>query len=172
MSRVVALAALALLLAACGGSGSASDSAAPTTAPNVATSPTARPSGTLDAAGVVDALKAAGLPVGELVVYDATNDPNTLLGRPHQYTSKVNFLLTSIDRQTQDSIEIDDGGSVEVFANSDDAAARFKYLDAITASSPLFTEYHYQQGLVLLRLSRELTPDVAAQYEAALKGLR
>ncbi len=49
---------------------------------------------------------------------------------------------------------------------------RFSYLQALSKSgSPFFVEYEYLDGVVILRISSQLTPDQAAKYQAALKAL-
>ena len=115
---------------------------------------------------VIGALRRAGLPIGRVRYYTAANDVNKLLGRPGQYIGKANFRDTRI-RST--GFDVDDGGSVETFANKGDAARRYRYVDAVTNSSSLFVEYHYLEGTVFLRLSHELTPAQAKQYERAFR---
>ena len=50
---------------------------------------------------IVDALSASDLPITNLEVFDAETDPNSLLGRPGQYTVKVSWedgrLTDSLD---------------------------------------------------------------------------
>jgi hypothetical protein len=111
-------------------------------------------------------LKAEGLPIGRIVVYTRTSDPNHLLGRPSFYTSKVLFYDTRI-RASERRGGISVGGSVEVFGSKADAVSRYGFLSV--NSGPLFAEYHYLEGLVLLRISSVLTPAEAASYDAALK---
>jgi hypothetical protein len=50
-----------------------------------------------DANEVVQRLEAEGMPIGESKAYSAENDPNELLGRPGQYTSKVIFKDTRLN---------------------------------------------------------------------------
>lgn len=152
MRRAAVLAAATLLLAAgCGGSSKTSTAA--------------------DAAGIAARLKAAGLPIGTVTVYTAATDPNHLLGRPGGYTSKVAFVdtrtsATGAKDSTPGSIDL--GGSVEVFADSADAKARFDYGQKVEKAMPMLTEYDYLSGPVLLRVSKVLTPDQAAAYKKAL----
>src|SRR5215211_2947868 len=121
---------------------------------------------------VLQELKDEELPIGESVAYTAKNDPNDLLGRPNQYTSKVMFNDT---RLKPDSIakefDVQNGGSIEVFKDEDDAIARAKYLRNLTKSLSPLAEYSYRKGTVLLRLSHRLTPNQAAEYEDALKDV-
>lgn len=116
-----------------------------------------------DAEAVVNALIDAGIPVDNITVYTAENDPNELLGRPNQYTSKVNFADTRLDQSGDDPV----GGSVEVFANEEDAKNRYDYVDGIGEKMSLFAQYLYLTGPVLLRLDKSLTPDQAKEYQDA-----
>ncbi|MDQ3864926.1 MAG: hypothetical protein M3317_15775 [Actinomycetota bacterium] len=123
-----------------------------------------------DASGVVQALKDEGMPIGESKAYTAENDPNELLGRPGQYTSKAMFKDTRLGADPIASEwDVQNGGSVEVFENGDDAIKRREYLEALAKNSGSFNEYAYREGTVLLRLSHCLTPQQAGEYEAALR---
>lgn len=108
-----------------------------------------------DAEAYAVALKDAGLAVDELIVYTEETDENELLGRPSQYTSKVNFT----------------NGSVEVFNNNKDAVSRQEYINSIGESSPLFAEYNYIKGNALLRINKSLTPEEAKKYETEFMKL-
>jgi hypothetical protein len=61
------------------------------------------------------------------------------------------------------------GGSVETFVNKDEASRRYRYVKAISESSPLFVEYDYLEGTVLLHVSSRLTPVKAKAYETAFR---
>lgn len=173
--RLLLLGVGLLVPLACGGSPAATTAPATALATAPATAPaTATMAAAPDAARIVAALKAAGVPVGEVKVYTAADDPNSLLGRPGQYTGKAAFTLTSIpaDKQdTADPFSVENGGSVEVFAGADDAATRARYVAAVTKSMPMFAEYDTLHGTVLLRLSHLLTPDQAAAYQRALASV-
>lgn len=156
----------AFMMGACGGTDS-----------NAATTPISTPTPHISHAGqsadqILQGLKSKGMPIGASFTYTASNDSNHLLGRPSQYVGKVNFRDTRIasDKQGAD-ISVDDGGAIEVFANITDAQTRANYVKAISTSSPLFAEYEYLDGLVLLRLSTQLTPEQAGDYQAVLKSL-
>nr|BBH87841.1 hypothetical protein KTC_25920 [Thermosporothrix sp. COM3] len=165
---------LCCLLAACGETSSpaqSSPTAQPTTAaPTPTPSPTPAKPKTADE--ILKALKAQGLKIGESFTYTEENDPNKLLGRPGQYTSKVNFKDTSLEATTNSGAEIsiDEGGSIEVFENEQTAQKRFQYLQALSQSgSALFAEYEYIHGSVILRVSKTFTPTQAKAYDEALK---
>ena len=126
-----------------------------------------------DAASIVAGFQEAGLPVTEFVIFTAENDPNGLLGRPNQYVSKVSFVDLRIGSEIEDpeDIGVSEGGSIEVFANEADAKARYDYVTSVTKMMPMLAEYGYQVGNVYLRLSKELTPEQAKEYESILMGI-
>ncbi|WP_369388876.1 hypothetical protein AB5J72_15745 [Streptomyces sp. CG1] len=132
-----------------------------------------------DAAGVFKALSASVSSAKLTWTATAENDPNHLLGRPSQYTSKIAFADSQIPSKDTElggtkmykTGDVQLGGSVEVFSSPDDAAARTKYVAAVTKSVPTFAEYDYQHGAIVLRLSHFLTPDQAAAYKKALDKL-
>lgn len=100
----------------------------------------------------------------------AANDPNHLLGRPNQYTSKVTFTDSRIKAADVSGTEegaVERGGAIEVFADPADAKARTTYIRAVTKSMPALSEYDYVHGTVLVRVSHYLTPDQAAVYKKA-----
>lgn len=109
------------------------------------------------------------------VVFTAETDPNKLLGRPNGYTSKASFTDSRVkdDGSFMGTREgaVDPGGSVEVFADEQAAQNRLKYIQTMTASMPAFTEYGYVSGPVLVRVSKSLTPEQAAEYQNALAEL-
>ncbi|MFF4903086.1 hypothetical protein [Streptomyces sp. NPDC001068] len=104
----------------------------------------------------------------------AENDPNHLLGRPNQYTSKITFTDTRIktsDVEGSDKGDVDRGGAIEVFADGAGAQARAEYIQTVTKSMPALSEYDYVHGTVLVRVSHYLTPTQAAGYKTAANGL-
>lgn len=123
----------------------------------------------LTAAAVLDAFAARGLPIGETTRYTAETDPNKLMGRPGGYEDKATWRDTRLSDPLLAGVEA--GGSVEVYADAEGATRRAEYVATIARSSPLFAEYTYAHGRIVLRLSRQLTPDQAEQYSAALADL-
>jgi hypothetical protein len=108
---------------------------------------------------ILSALSAAGMQTADVVTYTDATDTNTLLGRPHQYIAKAAWRDPSIASQGEPGV--DTGGSIEVFLTPPDLKARYTYVDAITSSSPLFAEYHYQNAPAFLRLSKNYLPSQA-----------
>lgn len=177
MIRSVAVGILvAGLAAACGGSGHSSattGTTAPTTvgavAPSSTTVTTSKASSN-PAVKLYDKLVAAGLPVKGLAVYDASTDPNHILGRPGQYTAKIAWVdtRTPSDTWATDPLPINAGGSIEVFGDKAAATARAKEMFAVQkATTILGVEYDYLTGDAVIRVSGKLTPDQAAEYGKA-----
>src|SRR5947209_6998946 len=80
---------IAIALVGCGESSPPTKTALATTPPTTVptTAPTPKPAHAgQTATQIVQALKAKGLPIGEVFSYTAENDENKLLGRPGQYT--------------------------------------------------------------------------------------
>ncbi|WP_030172692.1 hypothetical protein [Streptomyces sp. NRRL S-813] len=104
----------------------------------------------------------------------AENDPNHLLGRPNQYTSKITFedsRVSPTDVSGSEKGDVDRGGAIEVFGSPSDAKARADYIQTATKSMPALAEYDYVHGKVLVRVSHYLTPKQAAAYKTAADGL-
>ncbi|WP_433803549.1 hypothetical protein [Actinomycetospora sp. CA-084318] len=105
-------------------------------------------------------------------VITAQNAPNKLLGRPGQYTSAAIFTDSRVpkDSQNPDQLSTDNGGKVEVFASEDEAKSRYDYIQGLAKQTPLAAEYDYLSGPVLVRVTKNLDPDAAKQYQDALGG--
>jgi hypothetical protein len=104
-------------------------------------------------------------------VYTEDDDPNKLLGRPSGYTSKIAFSDSRIpkkDIEYSDSDAIERGGSIEVYGDPDGAKQRADYIQAIGKSSGLANEYDYLKGPILVRVTGNLSPSKAKDYQAAL----
>jgi len=114
-----------------------------------------------DSEAFIAYLKENGFPIGNVVVYTEETDPNKFLGRPNQYISKLNFSDTTLSPNADNL----NGGSIEVFLNPEDAEARKTYIDTIGKQMPVLSEYSFIRGTALLRLSRDLTPTKAQEYE-------
>jgi hypothetical protein len=127
-----------------------------------------------DAIAILEKLQAAGLPITDSVLITEDNDPNNLIGRPGQYTSKVVFADprtgVALDEATPDN---GSGGSVEVFADAAAAKTRSDYIQkSLAALGPVAgTEYDYLTGAALVRVAGALLPSEAAHYETAVKAM-
>lgn len=108
----------------------------------------------------------ASLPVDNVIVYDEDTDLNELLGKPNQYTSKVNFADTRIP-QTDPEDPI--GGTVEVFNSIDDLMSRKADLES--AEDLYQFIYVSPDGLALLRISYVLNPEDGEEYANVLNNI-
>lgn len=164
--RTLVVTALLGVATACSSPAAPSTAAAPPPAP---AAPAVR-----TAEQVVADLAAGVSTAKPTVVYTAESDPNRLLGRPNGYISKASFADTRIkasEVKDDEAGSVDRGGSVEVYADEAGAAARKKYIDDTMKAAPILgSEYSYVTGPVLLRVSQQLTPEQAAEYERALQA--
>lgn len=169
---------MTLLLLACSGGSNESPGPTATAAPTPTTTqgglviPTPTPNPTESVLIFLDALRAAGLPVGDYIQYDERTDPNALLGRPGGYLAKINFHDQRVkDKDTLNNYDMDGGGTVEIFASERDAKARFDYISPLS-TTPLFGQYVYYRGKVVLRVSHHLIPSEAAEYNNVLSAMQ
>jgi hypothetical protein len=170
--RYVAPVVLALTVAACGGTAthSASSASSVTASPGTAPPSSAQASCSGSAAVLTARMKAAGLPITGLIVYNATTDPNHLLGRQGEYTSKDAWVdraavAAGAGSPSSDPGGTEFGGGIEVFSTAADAQARLALLKALRP--PFGDGYDYLAGSAILRLSNYLTPAQAAKFRAA-----
>jgi hypothetical protein len=172
LTRAAAVAVAALLAAGCTSASSHLASQPPPAATNPAATPSAPPTAaSTSAAALASALKAAGLPVTHLIVYNAVTYPNHLLGRQGGYASKVAWqderaIAAGAGKPVaSDRGGTEFGGGIEVFPTAAAAARRLALLKSF--QPPLGDGYDYQSGTAILRLSNYLTPGQAHAYQAA-----
>jgi len=144
------------------------DAPKPTMTP-VATATATQSSKPSGADAVISAFKAAGLPIGEFVVFTDEADPNKFLGRPGQYIGKATWKDTRI--KDEKNIEVIAGGGIEIFPTLESLKPRKALLDE-TSKIPLLAEYVYQNDKMILRLSHKLTPSQAKAYEDVFMKLK
>jgi hypothetical protein len=166
---LLAVAAAAIIVAGCGSSPPASPAQHATTPAQQRTSAPA----TVSAAVLTQRMKAAGLPITSVIVYDATTDPNHLLGRQGGYTSKVAWVVPAAVSAGAGSPSSDPGGTefgggIEVFPDLAGAQSRLDELKAF--KPPLGDGYDYLAGGAILRLSNYLTPDQASRFRSAFES--
>ncbi|MFF3612935.1 hypothetical protein [Streptomyces sp. NPDC002580] len=179
MNRTVAtaVAAAALLLGLTSCSSGKTGTAAATPRSSAKSGASASPSAVgepLTAASAFTGISRAVPAVKLSGTVTAEDDPNDLLGRPHQYTSKVTFSDSRISADDVSGTEkdgVERGGSIEVFATAADAKTRATYIQDVTKGMPALTEYDYVNGTVLVRVSHYLTPEQAAEYKSAVDAL-
>lgn len=168
---------VAIALAGCSSSTaspprSTSTSSSPSTKPSTAQAPSASASVLTAELGRAfhNAGNPQGLAVTQVTVYTPTTDPNHLMGRQGEYTSKTAWV-DPVANQVQsgdpssDPGGIEHGGGIEAFATVSDAEARLSYLQGFRP--PFGDGYDYLLGTAILRLSYDLTPSQAATYKTA-----
>lgn len=161
--RARSLAVLSLLLlTGCSATAPQAEVATPT--------PTASPTPATPAeatATLAERLAAAIPEITQVVVLDETNDPNDLLGRPTGYIAGA-VLYDS--RASCTELGVACGATIEVWPEDTDAVRRMDYIQGVLEDAPVLgSEYDYIDGNILLRVTGELPPSVASEYEAALK---
>lgn len=159
--------AVALLAAGCSSTATTNGDAAK---PDSATSPAAPAKTTVTAEQALATLAKSITTAKQTGIVTADNDPNSLLGRPGQYTSKVTFSDSRIKAADVDGLkdgDVERGGAIEVFATAEDAKRRADYIETIVKGMPMLMEYDYLHGTVLVRVSKYLTPDQASAYDKA-----
>jgi len=93
--------------------------------------------------------------ITNITVYTAATDPNQLLGRQGEYTSKVEWTT---DGETS---------GIEAFADAADAQLRYVYLRAFRP--PLGDGYDYLYRAAILRLASVYLPAQAAALDASFE---
>lgn len=162
----VALAVSALALSACStGAGDATPDNEPS---NPSDTSTAVASEAADATAIAEQLKSATDTAGQVTTLTEDNDPNNLIGRPNGYRSAAVLYDNQL---TCDSIGVDCGLTIEVFADPPAARKRVEFIQTTQqAATILGSEWDYVKGPILLRISGELKPSVAEKYASEFKG--
>ncbi|MCK5128653.1 MAG: hypothetical protein KAQ68_02280 [Clostridiales bacterium] len=101
--------------------------------------------------------KSESLPIETIEYFDETTDPNEIMGRPERYVAKAQFD----DPRSDDEPAV----TIEIFKNKEDMVNREIYLSEVYDSYPSYQMYMYTRGLSLLRISFDLTPQEALEYE-------
>lgn len=167
---ILALPALSALFLFSGcGAGAPPPAGASTPSAAPASINTPSPVLSLDPASFLAAMKQAGLPIAETVIYTADTDPNKLLGRPGQYLAKANWHDSRLPAPSApDDPQVSDGGGVEIYADNAGAQARADYIQGLGKKMPMLAEYDYVKGPLIMRLSKSLTPAQSADYKKML----
>lgn len=118
---------------------------------------------------------ASRVPTMQIVrVFTPADDPNSLLGRPNGYTSKIGFTDSRVPPDKLMGLEpgaVEAGGSIETWPDEDSAQRRADYISELGKAVPFAVEYDYVVGPHLVRVSRLLSPDQAAEYERAARAV-
>ena len=169
----IAPVALLLALSGCSSSPASTDSeAAPiASSPTVASTSTSTPTPTptkavVTADDVAFFLEDEIAKVEKVVQITEDNDPNDLIGRPNGYTEAA--IVFDERLNCGDQLGASCGATVEIWPDEAGATARNDYIQGVLKDSPILgSEYGYVEGNVLLRVSGDLKPSVAAGYKSA-----
>lgn len=152
-ARLTGALCVALLAAGCGGATVASTShtataqSTPRTAHTATQTPVKLSQRVLTAEQITTAIQAQGFePKAKVTAYTAATDPNQELGRQFGYTSKTAW------HEADGSVD-----AIEVYPTTAGATERAAILGSVS-SGLIGDGYDYQQGPVILRLSKALTP--------------
>ncbi|MEU2201567.1 hypothetical protein [Isoptericola sp. NPDC019482] len=164
----------ALLVVATGCAADGGDSSGPTTGvspstPSTSATPSDSPapeSAKELASQLVDAVDTAT----SFTLITEDNDPNDLIGRPGGYEDAAVIMDSTV--KCSDGLGADCGATVEIFGSVADAVDRADYIQGLLKSSPILgQEYDYvDDGGALLRVSGEIKPSIAAQYQDSFGG--
>lgn len=148
MKRIYLAVAALSVLTACGGNDSASNPSAIDTASQ---------------------LKGKVSSITKTVKITEDNDPNDDIGRPGKYQQAVSIYDSRA--KCDSKLDVSCGAKVEVYADADSAKTRKEYLEAVFKDAPILgSEYDYLDGATLLRVTGQLKPSEAKEYEAAFTG--
>jgi hypothetical protein len=138
-----------------------------TTSPSPTPSPTPEPVDT-SAAAIAAAIKASISSSGDVVQITEDNDPNNVIGRPTGYLDAATLYDS---RVSCDELGAECGASIEIWGDPAAAQARMDYIQGILSSTTVLgTEYDYVRGNAIIRVTGELKPSEASEYEAAIDG--
>jgi len=116
---------------------------------------------------------ASGVPTTVAFTYTAENDPNKLLGRQGGYASKVSLQDGRLPKVTdflgESSSSIDGGAAIECYPSSSGAQDRYQELKGFQGGL-LGDGYDYVSGSCVLRLTKDLTPTQADQYQRTFEA--
>lgn len=180
MKRWIVVAAAALCaLSGCAGNETSKPSPAATVtvtatpAVTSSSSPSRSPSpiSAMNATRIANVIRKKVPGIRRLTVITEDNDANNLIGRPGGYTSAA--VLTDRFGDTSDSEPgVAWGATVEIFPTQTAAQERKDYIQSVLTSSPMLgTEYDYVSDNALLRVTGEIKPSRARQYESALRSI-
>lgn len=165
MKRILAVAALMLVLSGCAAPTEAQPSNQSESSPTASPGPTPAEDTPPTAAALAAELQAAVPTVTSVSAITEENDSNDMIGRPNGYVGGE-FLVDSRATECIDG-GVDCGAVIEDWASAADARTRSDYIQGILKDSPaLGSQYNYLRDGLLLRVSGELPPSASAEYEA------
>jgi hypothetical protein len=116
-------------------------------------------------AAIVGSLKGSGLPLSAIQALTAETDPEKLLGKPGQYSSKIAFKDNRTARAE---------GAVEVFPDEPALKGRADRLEAMARQNPQLAKWIYSSAStrMLVHVTKDLTPAQAKAYQQWLGSYR
>lgn len=96
--------------------------------------------------------------ISDVCIVTEENDPNGQLNKQGGYIGALFFSHSSINNEvSSDSCKkgARGGGSIEIYANENDAKKRNDYLSTFDGS--ILADYHQIKGSIIVRISNELT---------------
>ena len=99
------------------------------------------------------------------------HDPTDRWVGPNGYRSKIAIADSRISKTDPDGTQknaIERGGSIKVFPDANLAKGRAEYIQGVLKNSGLGAEHDYLQGPLLVRVTGNLSPSKAQDYERAL----
>jgi len=121
------------------------------------------------AQGVAESIQATIPEAIELIELNENNDPNNLIGRPNGYIA-ANVLVDSRLPRCE-TPGADCGAMIEQWSDQASAQERSDYIQSMLREMPMLgQEWNTVNGGLLLRVTGELKPSEAKQYETAFIG--
>lgn len=105
--------------------------------------------------------------------YNEHTDPNYLLGRPHCYYSKTNFLDDRVDTELSSEYRSLDDGTIEFFNSEEDCDKRCDHFVTVFKSSLLIDvhQYIFKYNKAIFRVTYRLTPAEAEEYKHQMDSI-
>ncbi|MBC7593922.1 MAG: hypothetical protein H7288_08310 [Kineosporiaceae bacterium] len=94
------------------------------------------------------------------------NDPDDLIGRPAGYIDGALIVDTRATKCVEPGVAC--GATIEVWGDKQKASDRSINLITLMVEDPTLDEHHYILDGLLLRVSGELSPSAAAEYESIM----
>ena len=116
-------------------------------------------------------IKSAVPEVREIVAVTEDNDPNNLIGRPNGYSAAAILMDSRVECSPPDSLGVDCGATIEQWHDQAAAQKRADYIQEMRGNLQFAgAEWTTVKGNLLLRVTGELKPSAADQYEAVFAG--
>ena len=161
MKKVLLVATAALLLVGC------SSPFPGTTEADPSESSPSEPAAPVTAVLLSETLKDAIPTITSVTQITEDNDPNDLIGRPTGYIDGALIVDTRATKCMEPGVAC--GATIEDWGDKQKASDRsLNILSLLVEDGMLGVEYHYILDGLLLRVSGELPPSAAAEYESIM----